>query len=641
MHHEPENPERPPYAGAPPAAGWDRPTEPNPPAWGGAGEGDRPTEPFPPGGGYTAPPPPPPPPTGGPSEPSAYGWGSGPQPPARRGRGKLVALIVAGVVLLGGVAFAGVMLVSSMSASPDVLVKMVPASDQAYVTAYLDPDTNQKLNLRDLLGRFPALQGKDPAKSLDEFLEQALRPSGLSWVGDVKPWVGSQIAVAGKADDSGQPDLAVMIASKDDTKALDTMRRLERLSTNDGLQWRSETYQGIEIRVGERPGAGDGLEGFTPFGSTAAYAIVDHTVVAGTSLDRVKAVIDADQGRGDTLGDDENFQKARSALPDDVLGMAYVNVGDLLDKTLPQLEAGLGFSDLPPGCSSDELNRSLDAARAFRGLALSVTAESDGLALDMGLAVDRSKLPSGQSAIVDADAHQNLALSFTPKDALGTFVFTGANALQGSLDQFEKCQPDLRTQLDKYGVKDILGNLSGDIGVEVHRVGQGGAPSAALVAAVKDEGKMQDSLDRLAAQLIQDSGASAKPTSEDYQGVTIKSVVDPNSPEVAPSWAVTDGVAILATSADEVKAAIDAHAGDDVTADATFQQAAARVELDNQSMLYVNVQSVLDAVQARIPPEGLEGFTNAIENVRPLKATVLTSTTDGDVVKVRWFFLVP
>ena len=51
---------------------------------------------------------------------------------------------------------------------------MVPASDQLYATAYLDPGADQKINLRDLLQRFPALQGKNPVDKVDEGLEQGV-----------------------------------------------------------------------------------------------------------------------------------------------------------------------------------------------------------------------------------------------------------------------------------------------------------------------------------------------------------------------------------------------------------------------------------------------------------------------------------
>jgi hypothetical protein len=630
MHHEPEPgqgdspPERPTQQI--PVYGEHQPPSPNDPA---------PTEQFPPATdhGYVTPPPPPP------SDPYGTGpSGPGPQEP-KRSRGKVAALIAVGVLLLGGAAFAGVMLVSKTSAPPDELAKMVPATDEAYVTAFLDPGADQKLNLRDLLDRFPALQGKDPAKSIDELLEQALRPSGLSWVEDFKPWVGDQIGVSGRFDDNGQPNFSVMIASKDDEKARTTLRRVEGLSSNAELTWRSETYKGVEIRVGE--GGGNVSDPLGGIGANASYAIVDHTLVLGTSLQRVKAVIDANGGTGDVLSDDENFQKARDALPDEVLGYTYLNLGDLIDKVIPQLEAGLGFSELPPGCGGDELNQSLDAARALRGASISLTAESDGLAIDMGVAMDRSKLPKEAQAVVDSEPHENVVLSYTPADAFGMFSETGAQALDQVAAQFAKCDPNVKEQLDKFGVQDILSNLSGDIGVEVSPGTSGGTPQAALIAGVTDEAKMKSSLDRLVQQMAAEGGSEVQRKSETYKGVEIESVGNPSDPNVVPSWAVADGVAIIATSPDEVKAALDAHDGENITGTPTFEQTAARIDLENNVMLFVDVQKVLGLVPAGNGADGLPDFDSIVENLRPLKATALVASSDGDVFSVRWFFLVP
>jgi hypothetical protein len=552
-----------------------------------------------------------------------------------------VALIAAGVLLLGGVAFAGVALVDRMSTPPDALAGMAPATDQAYVTAFLDPGADQALNLRDLLERFPALQGKDPGKSLDEMLESALRPSGLSWVEDVKPWVGSQIAVTGKVDQkTGFPDIAVLIASDDDAKALDTLKRVERLSDNANLRWTSETYKGIEIRVGRgAPGGPEPGDPISGLGQRVGYAIVDHTVVVATSPDRVEAVIDADQGDGDSLADDETFQQARDALPDDMLGMAYVNAGGLLDQVIPTLEAGVGFSELPAGCAGDDLNQSLDALRAFRGVGVSLTAETDGVALDAGVALDTSKLPSG-GPVDPSSAHESSVLSFMPKDAYALITLSGADAFRQQVEQIEKCAPDARDQLEEYGVKDILANLSGDMGITVGPGRSTDAPVAALVAAVKDEANMKTSLERLASKLAED--ADVKPTSETYQGVSIESLpVDEGDEGILPSWAVTDGVAIVASNPDAVKAAIDAHAGEDVTDSPTFQQAAAKVDLENSGMLYVDVRAALDAVETTMSGSALEDFQRFTENVRPVKATIIEGSSDGDVLSLRWFFLVP
>jgi hypothetical protein len=167
--------------------------------------------------------------------------------------------------------------------------------------------------------------------------------------------------------------------------------------------------------------------------------------------------------------------------------------------------------------------------------------------------------------------------------------------------------------------------------------GPQGRPGGALVAAVKDESRMRSALDAVAAKLAPDGGA--KPTSVTYKGVTIESIRV--GPTLAPSWAVTDGVAIVGTTPDDVRAAIDAHAGNDITSSSTFRQAAARIDLDNGSLFYADVSKILDAVEAQVPSGELAGFQQVTANLRPVKATILQSGLDGDVLTLRWFFLVP
>jgi hypothetical protein len=324
--------------------------------------------------------------------------------------------------------------------------------------------------------------------------------------------------------------------------------------------------------------------------------------------------------------------------------MAYVNLGDVLDRVIPELEAGIGFADLPDACDKDQFNKTFDAVRAYRGLALSTTAETNGLAIDVAVAIDRSKLPSDAPTAGSSDPHQNIALSFTPEGAFGVVTFAGAESLAKQFEQAEQCaDPEAKGQMEEFGVKDILSNLAGDIGVEVDPGLAGGTPRGALIAAVKDEGKMQASLDKLATKLAGESGSGVKPVSTTYKGVTIKSIQPEagTGEEFVPTWAVTDGVAIIATSPAEMKAVIDAHQGQDITDDATFQEAAAQVDLEGSPLAYVDVRRVVAAYVAALPDFMKDDLGPTLDNVKPVKATILSAGGDGDVTTVRWFFLIP
>src|SRR5207247_7295871 len=103
-------------------------------------------------------------------------------------------------------------------------------------------------------------------------------------------------------------------------------------------------YTGVDIR----DGAGGTSIGGGVFGGSVAYAIVDGTVVVGSGVPAVEGVIDADQGAS-SLGDDATFRTTRDALPRSLLGMAYVNTGNLIDGFLPQIESGIGGLSGPCG----------------------------------------------------------------------------------------------------------------------------------------------------------------------------------------------------------------------------------------------------------------------------------------------------
>src|SRR5437763_4657554 len=90
------------------------------------------------------------------SLPPSFVLRSASRPPSRFRPTKVVSLVVV-VAVLAGAAFAGTKLFS-LRGSSDVLENMVPSDATGYVTTYLDPALGQKLALRDLVGKFPALR---------------------------------------------------------------------------------------------------------------------------------------------------------------------------------------------------------------------------------------------------------------------------------------------------------------------------------------------------------------------------------------------------------------------------------------------------------------------------------------------------
>ncbi len=602
-------------------------------------QGDQP--PYPPPGSGPPPGPPPPPVPVAPAEAT-------PPPPSGRNRGKLVAVLVAALVIVGGLAFAAIKVFNSVAGTSDVLAKMVPSDADVYVTAYLDPGAGQKLNLRNLAHKFPAAAGKDLGSTLDQTLEQALSQTGLSYVRDVKPWLGTQLAVAVSLNGT-VPQAAVLISSKDDGKAQATLLKArDQLLGQQGLRWTSQTHGGVTVNVGTDSS-----------GPQAAYALVDHTVVLSNSTSLVDRVIDTTQGHGSNLNDDDAFQATVSSLPKDVLGRVFVSPG-LLNK-LPGLLAGgavggfggpsgvigipSGVTGLPSGLPtvlpSVPGGNPLAQLSAFRGLGASLSAQSDGLAFDLSVALDSSKLSSSQKEALDAGSHENAVIGFVPKDALGVFALTGFDKLaQSAIDQLGTLNPQAKQITDEIGLtSNVLGDLTGDIGVEL-QPGTGGPPSGALLIGTKNESSTQGFLDRLATFLSKQSSGSDQAItfqSESYKGVTIKVASGPGlgPTDLQPAYAVTSGMGIIGETPDAVKAVIDAHGGSNITSTSNFTDTFSQLEKANSALLYADIEAILSKlVPAGSLPPDLQS------NVSRLKAAALDVSSSSDHVSVRLFFLI-
>jgi hypothetical protein len=204
----------------------------------------------------------------------------------RRGVGRWVVAVVAGLFVLAG---AGIGLkLFALRGTGDVLQQMVPADADVYATAYLDPSLSQKLHLRSLIGKFPALSGQDGVdKRIDDLLAEAFRGSGLDFDRDVKRWLGTQLGIVVRVGED-EPHAALLVASKDDLAAQDA---LEKLQSGGSEGWLPENHDGIQIWLGHDP------QGNGPL----AYAYVDHTAVLSDDKDVIEDIVDADRGTTATL----------------------------------------------------------------------------------------------------------------------------------------------------------------------------------------------------------------------------------------------------------------------------------------------------------------------------------------------------
>jgi Protein of unknown function (DUF3352) len=544
-------------------------------------------------------------------------------PPRARGR-IAVAAIVAFALLIGGGAAAAFM---KMRGSGEVLFSKVPASSDVVFTVYLDPSAGQKANLFMLASKFPAL-GSEPqlVSRFQDVLDQGIASTGLGH--DDLSWVGDQMAFVADAPSSlsagSAPSFALLIDTNDGDAAKATLQTLQ--SSGDvsaGGPVTNATIDGVAVTSDH-----DG-----------AYAVFDGTVVVASSLDEMSAIVSTAHGHQPALEGSSGLQAATAGLPEGKLALLYVNPTDLVK--LAQQVPGFAQASGASGSSTFQ---------AMTGLAVTVSAEPDGLAFDAQAILDPSKLTAEQRAGLSEPDHPNPLLTSVPADALA--VISGAHldtTLSSTADRMAATSPRAAQMLRRLGIAELVSAIDGDVAVEAGPDGGGVQPGATLILGARDDTAMQHALDQLATGLsslserqasssggLMVAASSSSWATHDYKGVTIHVFQMAGVPDI--SYAVFDDTGVIGTSAAQVEHVIDtAHGGPSITGSAAYKDAMAGVPSSDGSV-WVDIQGIVQMVRQSMPPQQRTNFDRiTLPNLAPLKALVIGSESDTNHERVRIF----
>jgi len=510
-----------------------------------------------------------------------------------------------------------------------VLVEMVPADASIYATAYLDPAAEQKVKVRNLVGKFPALKDTDELnRRLDQMLNEALADTGLTSV-DIRPWLGSQVGVALRVGKDEQFAVAFLIRSKDDAAAQSALGKLRTGPQGSGVAWKDEQYGGITLST-------------TDATDTPSYGLIEHTVVLASQADFLRDLVDAQQDKIEDLASSATYQETVGSLPQGRLGLGYMNVSSLAEALRTSLGAATAGAAAIPG---------LEQLDAVRGLAATVSAKSDGLAAEFTTLIDRSKLTAEAQKLFAPGTGENAALGFTPASAYGVFATVGfKSGMESLLDLVAQTDPSFDQTDAQLGLSDAVRHLTGETAIEA-RPGTAGYPGGAWLLGTDDEGSMQRLLDRAADQLglaLADpfTGIAPSVRHETYGGADI-GILSTGNPDlerfgVEPAYAVSQGMAIIASSPDEVKAALDAKSsGSAIATGERFKEALAEAPGDKRFVIYLDVQAIAAAVRTALDPSAVEEFDRQVApNLTPVKRFIMNSQNEGDRSTIRMFVLI-
>jgi hypothetical protein len=579
-------------------------------------------------------------------------WTGGPVPPAEPPAGAPLGssggswwsryrrfLIPGGALLaLAGVAAAAFLLILKPAVTVE---KMVPASANLLVIANVDPSVTQKVNLMRALHAFPDLKTD---ALITEKLDQALKTSGLSFSGDIQPWLGPEAGFSAQVSlqDSRNMPAALYLVSRDDSKAAATLAKLRAGKWGSTYQWRDQTYNGIAVSVGTAKSAGQ---------QPGAYAIVDHVVVIATSAGVIDEIIDADQGRVARLADSAAYKATLSSLPSDRLGSLYLD-GHSLVSSIKKLAT-------TPALTASSVKNLADLD-AFQGIGGTVSANGNGLVADVIVKVDASKLtPATRQAMSNA-GHPDTVLRWIPRGSDAFLAFGNLNQTVKSLLDQAGSDPTISSTTDAVGLTGpggVLKHLTGDAGLELE-VGSRVIPSGAILLGTDNAAAMTSFLKNVLTMATGLSGSAlgsstAIPTTPmvslkttTYRGVVITSYAGIGSGVIAsafqPSFAVFDKMGILGSNVAEVKAVIDAHlSGNTVTDDTSYQTASAGSLKQPAAILYVNAASLIGAARRLSAESGLASVdTKTLDSLAPVQSLIFTAGSRADAMLERVFVVI-
>ena len=524
---------------------------------------------------------------------------SGPNPVRRRHR-LLRPVAATGVaVVVAGVVAGGILGFRFLHGSADMLVNDAPSDSIAYVNVNLDPPGGQKLAIASLLGKFPGLSDASRDATVDTWLDTALTGSGLNHT-DIRSWLGSELSVVVLPGDASgttsAPAVVLIAASTNDSAARAMFDRIRSSTVGAGLAWTTRTHDGVDVSSSSG-------------GQKLVYAVDSGDVLIGDDVSRVDEVIDTAHGTHATIQSTGDYTTVQAQLPGDRIASMYLDAPALVRA----LKTGLN-------AAGTGAVQTLSALNAYRGIGAAVVASPDGVTIDATQDYDTAQLSADQRAMITIPSHVNGSIAFVPPTAFGFVALAGVpDELRALLNTQCTCAAHVLEQLGITGASGIISHLTGDAGFEVDAQPGSKVPAGALLFQVDSASAAQAFLGSLAGRacgLVGGSCDLSHQTAQTYQGVAITSigVTGTALSGVNPSFAVSGNWAIIASSADEIKAMLDAQHGASVTAAPRFSSVAGQIGTSNVSMFYVDVQSIVAAVRAALPPSGAAAFD---QNVAP------------------------
>ncbi|MBA3718044.1 MAG: DUF3352 domain-containing protein [Actinobacteria bacterium] len=442
---------------------------------------------------------------------------------------------------------------------------IAPDSAAAYVAVSSNLDSAGWTKAKALLDRFP---GK---ATIIKSLRSSLTQQGLDWETDVKPALGDEVDLVWLDFQGGGQNIVGITKPKDAAR-----------------------FNALLAKSSNPP----------------VHEVIDGWTVFASEQDELDAF---DQARSDhgSLVDDSAFADAIDSLPSDSIVQAWVR-GSAVQTAFDQR---LQSSGAPADTTKNQIG-SLDSVAA------AVTPGSNGIRmaaafkgnLDLGGGGYHAELPSS------LPAGAMLYLSF---NGIGDRLNKLVDAFGGSSPNFDQQRAQIELVLG-YPLKDVFGLLSGEGAIALYPTATG-TPVLLFAAAVGDEAKARNILDRLAT--LAAASGSIKIQSVQIGSVQAKEITLQNG---TSAYAAVFGGKLVTTNN---RSAIEQMqgVGPKLSGDSSYVQAldGSGVPTETSGFLYANLSDGLQYAFDYAESHGSSIPKVVKDNTAPLRGLLLYGSNDG------------
>jgi hypothetical protein len=529
----------------------------------------------------------------------------------RRSFFTVVAAIAAGLLILGLAGLSWIfgqsplgLLKGATQANPQALI-FIPKQAPAMGSLLVNPDRLEQLQL--------ALVQPDRRKAQRETfdnLRDGLLGSELSYQRDVQPWLGNEVTLAvtsldldRDAANGAQPGYLMALVTQDAARSREFLQLFwQKRAIGQDLAF--EQYQGTQIIYGQ---ASNPNPDAAPI-ALASAVVGNRFVLFANSPKVLRDAINNVQAVELNLGNNPDYQRAIAALPNNRVGLSYLN--------LPELAALNGDRQV--------LEQSLDLngdPKTYRQMAIGLGIDRQGLVANtavIGGTAQTSQLGDPTALLRYFSGTTQVALS-------GTNLASTWPTLTQGLQNYKLSDRLIKQSVDRWGqqwhldfAQDLFPWVTGNYAL-------GYLPAAVPTTEAKAQPTAQTTewlfvVDRATnpnyTQGIERLNAIAKTQNITPATIPVGNQTVTAWTELAPvqtdpknrerlsaktvgAWAEVDQAIIFASSIETLKQAIQPTQG--LTQNSGFKQTIAPLGDNNNGYLYLDWPSVKPTIQAQAP----------------------------------------